>query len=177
MPISSPEWPLHWWLAHCGAAQPGTPLQEGDQHPSFPLEREALAWLPVNLLFFYAPQTRAVDPNHHSASPLSPGPPGPASELRLCCQSRKQKSYRIIFPVRGTPEPPGSWYPDSWLLLWQVIWSKEAMPRVPAVQEREKKELGNKVNSPTLPQFPDPRHTPKVFRGFFSLHRALSLSF
>ena len=102
---------------------------------------------------------RAQAPNQMGAVP----PPLPETRLPRCAQARRLESEhrarppervcenkRVVeqFSPRGAEASPGFPHPDSRLLPWQLIPSKEAVPRAPAAREREGgKEKGNwKIN-------------------------------
>lgn len=103
---------------------------------------------------------RAQAPNQMGAVPPAPRPetqlPRCALARRLESQHRAPPPERVFenkrvveqFSPWGAEASPGFRHPDSRLLPWQLIPSREAVPRAPAAREREGgKEKGNwKIN-------------------------------
>lgn len=130
-------------------AQTGTLLQPREECGSLGRELNALARLLTNLQLPRAPppppQSGSCPPN--PVIPLHPAPrPAdrrPNTGLGRPKGFRKTKDLWSNFPRGGAEASPWSLHPDSRLLPWQLIPGREAVPRVPAAQERAGGRRGN----------------------------------
>ncbi|XP_030793521.1 uncharacterized protein LOC115899637 [Rhinopithecus roxellana] len=156
-----------------GTTQPRTLLQPHAECGSFGLERDVLARLQTNLQFLRAPLKQELFPKTVTELPRCALARGPVSEPGLGCWNRfgKTKESWGSFPYGGQGRLPGPCTPTPGCSLATTPekGSGATSSHCPGEGGREKGQLGNKLNSLTLPPFLDPRHTPKVFHGFLLL--------